>query len=544
MTVPFRSCAIRQGKASPALVGTVGEPLNLVEVKPAMLKEAVYPEVDSSDALCARERLPDWNRLPGTACVQEWATDLRHALAEKRDIAAWELLGRGAIIEHPDTKRAKLMFQQAAAHAGMMFADVAADAVFDLELSPADRTWPQTPAMVFLEPGDWIKSKDTLECAGEVLKSIKQFRKRLLHRMYEFDLDAPVVFVTTINDIDVVDECFRVVGTFDRRFSVPELPKSFLGEEFVEHLGPEICGESMTQSPAKLGKLISYYGDGGMRELAILAMRRLAQRKQRKVEFTDLVDCLIRDAVEADDSPMDIPKVRAQVAYHEAGHALIAVRDSDGRNVPEYSTILEGRDFKGAVVDSYTYRCSLDAQRTYRDTLHKIRILLAGRAAEHLFAGAQNISTLSTSDLTTATRVASKAFGRYGFAPDMIDAKTASSNLALVLGTPSPSEYEHLETLSRRFLAKEYETVLDLLTADRALLDAIANRLMRNSVMDQTELAELCSAHGICISKKSGDTKRNGESRILGQGESADMREPGQGSLPHCYVMRLEPSHT
>ena len=293
-----------------------------------------------------------------------------------------------------------------------------------------------------------------------------------------------------------------MVGTFDRRFAVPELPKSFLGEEFIEHLGPAISGESLTQSPAKLGKLISYYGDEGMRELAILAMRRLAKRRQRKVEFTDLVDCLIRDAVQSDNSPMDVPEVRAQVAYHEAGHALIAVKDSDGRNVPEYSTILEGRDFKGAVVDSYTYRCSLDAQRTYRDTLHKTRILLAGRAAEHLFAGVQNISTLATSDLTTATRVASKAFGRYGFAPNMIDAKTASSNLALVLGTPSPSEYEHLEALSRRFLAKEYETVLELLTADRALLDAIAKRLMRNSVMDQAELTELCNAHGVGLPKK------------------------------------------
>ena len=147
-------------------------------------------------------------------------------------------------------------------------------------------------------------------------------------------------------------------------------------------------------------------------------------------------------------------------------------------------------------MDSYAYRCSLDAMRTYRDIVHQIRILLGGRAAEHLYAGAQHISTASTSDLENATRSATKSFALYGFALDMTDPESVSSNLAVVIGTPSASEYAHVESLARRFLAREYQSVLELLTSNRPLLDAIASRLVRDSVIDQTELAKLVDAHG------------------------------------------------
>ena len=134
--------------------------------------------------------------------------------------------------------------------------------------------------------------------------------------------------------------------------------------------------------------------------------------------------------------------------------------------------------------------------RTYRDIVHQIRILLAGRAAEHLYAGAQNISTASTTDLERATRSATKSFALYGFALDMTDAESTSSNLAVVIGTPSSSEYAHVESLTRRFLAREYQSVLELLTINRPLLDAIADRLVRESVIEQAELAELVDMHG------------------------------------------------
>ena len=442
------------------------------------------------------EYLPEWARLPGTKCIQEWAADLRLALTEKRDSATWELLGHGAIIEHPDPKRVRNMFQRAADDAGMSFVVVATDDVIDLPLGAADTLCVTAPAMVFLEPGDWMKSADALERDGAVLAAIRQFQKRLIQRLQECDRDAPVFFVSTTDEIDEMADTLCAPGAFDRRFAVQEPSMSFLGEEYAHRLGPEICGDSITASFAKLGKLISFYGDGGVMDLGVSAMKRLAKRAQRKVEFTDLVDCFIRGAAESDESPLDIPAVRTQVAYHEAGHALVAVKDSSGRNVPEYSTILEGKGFKGAVVDSYAYRCSLDAMRTYRDIVHQIRILLAGRAAEQLYAGAQHISTASKSDLERATRSATKSFALYGFALDMTDEESVSSNLAVVIGTPSASEYAHVESLTRRFLAREYQSVLELLTANRPLLDAIASRLVRDSVIDQTELAKLVDAHG------------------------------------------------
>ena len=77
----------------------------------------------------------------------------------------------------------------------------------------------------------------------------------------------------------------------------------------------------------------------------------------------------------------------------------------------------------------------------------------------------------------------------------MNDVEASASNLAVILGDPSPSEMLHIEALQRNFLAGEYKAAVKILNENRALLDAIADRLMRDSVLDQGEIAEIYAAH-------------------------------------------------
>ena len=447
---------------------------------------------------------PEWDRFPGTRCLQNWATELATVITAGGDADAWELLGHGAVIEHDELERAQTLFHRIALDAGVQFAVVPEDAVLELPLGVVDPFRTMAPILVFLEPGAWMLKVKSEDANSESAKTIARFRERLIERLRAFDTGHPVVFATAAYDIGDLDESLRAVGVFDRRFAVASFPKDFVGADFMDQIGLDLCGESLTDAPGKVGKLVSGHDSNRKRGLAALAMKRLARREKRKVEFIDLVNFSTRGTIESDEAPLDAESVRKQVAYHEAGHALVAILDSGGRNIPEYATIVASKGFKGVVVESYAYFSTLDSQRTYRNLLHDTRIALAGRAGEQILVGSENVSYGASADLEGATRNAMDAFACYGFAPGMDDPLNAGSNLAVVYGEPSPSECEHVESLVRRFMADEYRNVLDLLTSHRPLLDAIAKRLMWDPVVDQSELAALCAEHQVVLENLTG----------------------------------------
>jgi hypothetical protein len=437
---------------------------------------------------------PEWDRFPGTQCLQRWVGEIKSALAAELSAEDWELLGHGLILASDNLERAKLMLQRVAVDAGLQFATIPAESVLDLPLGGADPFRSMAPALVFLEPGEWMLSIKEDDAGSEQAHRVEGFRDRLIEKLKAFDHEHPVMFAVAAYEIEDVDKSLRSVGVFDRRFSVAPPSMEFQGNEFIDKIGREVCGSTLFESPSKVGKLISDHESERTRAIAAQAMRRLAKREKRTVEFIDLINFATRGTVETDEIPQDSDVVRKQVAYHEAGHALVAMIDSGGRNIPEYSTIVASGTFKGVVVESMGYHHSHDEQKTYRDFLHNVRICIAGRAGEHILVGAEHVSTGAGSDLESATRHCHHVFARCGFAPGMDDA-SAATNLAVICDEPSAAESAHVEDMTRRFLAEEYRNVFEMLKANRSLLDSIADRLMWDPIVDQRELADLMQKH-------------------------------------------------
>lgn len=456
---------------------------------------------------------PDWARFPGSGPLQEWALELRHACSAT-DAAGdpWELTARAAIVIGKDVTSCAGALRRVAADAGMRFISVDADDVCDLAPSTvfsveggdvrvpaAPVMWRRSsPVLVHLQRGRWMLEKSEGEDA-DVVASMRRFQSCLATWIRAFDRKHPVVVVTSADDIREMAESLRRVGLFDRFFGLPAPTMEAFGRDFIERIGTEQCGESITESPGKVGKLVSTEYETERRQgLAVLRLRRLIARENRPLEFIDLVKMYAHGFAEAGEPPADAEDIRRQVAYHEAGHAVVAVVDSDGHNVPEYSSIVPSAHFKGVVVESYTYQLDAGDRKTYADLRQKVRINLAGRAAEELVFGPEGVSNGATEDLKKATGNAGTAFAFWGFAPSMEKEGQAGSNL-LVAGMAedefTASEAAHIEGLVREFLAVEYRAVKEMLTAHRPLLDAIADRLMWDPIVDQDALAELVRTH-------------------------------------------------
>jgi ATP-dependent Zn protease len=190
-------------------------------------------------------------------------------------------------------------------------------------------------------------------------------------------------------------------------------------------------------------------------------------------------------------------------AYHEAGHALMAVLEYEGQNIPDYISVLPGASgFAGVTMQSLGFLAKMDASdKTYLNFKRDIRVSLGGRAGEEILVGPERITNGASSDLASATNSAKRAFQYWGFCSAMDTPGKSEANLCVISDPPTSSELQHIEKMVRDFLAQEYKIVRDKLIANKSLLDEVANHLMRDNVVDQDELAEICKKYGISIFK-------------------------------------------
>jgi hypothetical protein len=382
----------------------------------------------------------------------------------------------------------------------MRFVFVPKEAVDELT-SPAEFLT-MAPVLVHLETGRWMSDAVEGE-ADATTASMKALQENVIEWMRTFSPEKPVVFTTSAFTINDVAENFRHVGLFDRFLNLPAPTMAAYGNRVIDRIGREQCADSVTLAPAKVGRLFKLeYATERREELALLRLRRTAARKGRALEFTDFVTVATRGFLEEDVRAEEPYETRRQIAYHEAGHAAVSMIDSGGRNVPDYATIIPSASFRGIVVESYQYHAELNDEITYATFRQRIRICLAGRAAEELVFGAEHVSNGSRSDLEKATGYSSMAFSSWGFAPSMEREGQSGSNLKVskLDGDPfTPSEAALVEGLVQQFLAEEYRVVKEILSGNRAFVDAIAELLMREAIVDQRGLMELASAPKWCV---------------------------------------------
>lgn len=277
----------------------------------------------------------------------------------------------------------------------------------------------------------------------------------------------------------------------------------FLGERFLTWIKGWELGISLTNSHIKIGLMLqSEFACLDAQKLAALNLKRLAISEGRALEFDDLANLALRGSTEFSAKAVKPTTElnRRKTALHEAGHACIAIIESQGCNIPDYCSIVPARDFAGVVMQSLSYIDSLE-EFTFANLLLRTRIALAGRAAEEIYFGSNAVSSGANSDLSNATRLSFQMFAHSGFHPLMELGQGTAANLA-VLGRGQIDELQNdrIHRDVRQFLAAQYEYVISALNADKPFVDAVADRLMWDPDIDQREMTEIARQFGWAIS--------------------------------------------
>lgn len=434
-----------------------------------------------------------WNTPSRFGPIKTWAHELKElARSAASSALTWDIVGRAAMVITDSREYGTKIIRQIAADAGYVLKELEADKVFEFFAAGFDGI--AEPTLVFMPLGLWsAEPKDSSNA-----EAIKAFHNNFSELMAQIPADKALAFMTYGDEIRTLVEDLRAPGAFDRRFFVDDASLYDRGVAFIEALPKNICGASLIANPEVVGQVLECEADDDRRAgLIALALKRLAHRTARQVEFCDLVNFALHGTGEY--VPNESPKgFKRNIAIHEAGHALISITDSAGLNIPDYAGIVPSVGTLGQVSASYEFLAALPSVGNYKYKRHLVRTLLAGRAAEQLLIGVEDMSVTSArGDLRHATDIAKDLIGRYGISPTLEDESTAGSNLLLKSGSDiSDAEKHRVENAARLFLSRQYDAVFDQLQKHRVFLLAIADQLLAHQVLNKEQLESLAFKYG------------------------------------------------
>ena len=369
-----------------------------------------------------------------------------------------------------------------------MFIGVGAARVRDL----FEEAHAKAPALVFID------DLDALACArgaypyGGGKDEKGQMLNQLLVELDGFDPRAGLVLLAATNRPEVLDPALLRTGRFDRQILVERPDKKDRIEVLAVHLKKIRTGAAVDMgnlaeltvgfTGADIAKLVN--------EAALIATRRGAEA----VDMSDFMAAAEHILAGLKKSNRVLgPSERRIVAYHEMGHALVALSLSGADRVHKVSIIPRGVGSLGYTIP----RASEDRFLMTREELeNRMAVLLGGRAAERLVFG--TVSTGAADDLQKVTDIARSMAMRYGMIEELgpityePEAQTPLPGRDLPAIQPySEATARRIDSLVQELVARVFNRTLSLLRSRREILEEGATRLLAHETLTEEELLVL-----------------------------------------------------
>ena len=367
-----------------------------------------------------------------------------------------------------------------------MFVGVGASRVRDLFAKARQ----YAPAIVFIDEIDAVgRNRGTGIGGGNDER--EQTLNQILVEMDGFDERSNVIVIAATNRPDILDPALLRPGRFDRRVVI-DLPDA-RGREaiFKVHLKgkpvtvdidvPTLARQTHGFSGADLANPVN--------EAAILAAR------QEKVGITneDLGESIDRViAGPARKSGKVSEKEREIVAYHEAGHALVA------SNLPKADPVHKVTIVARGAAGGYT-RLLPDEDRglwpkgQFEATL---AVMMGGHAVEEMIYG--DVTTGASNDLQNATRIARKMVTEYGMSGELGPRVFGTGQDIVFLGKElaqgrsySDAVAEKIDAEIGALLKKAKQTAREILESQRSQLKQLTSRLLVEETLEGPDLQKL-----------------------------------------------------
>ncbi len=388
-----------------------------------------------------------------------------------------------------------------------MFVGVGAARVRDL-FGQAEQ---KAPCIIFIDELDALGRARGANPMGSH-EEREQTLNQLLAEMDGFDSRKAIIIMAATNRPEVLDPALLRPGRFDRQVLVDKPDVKGREQVLAIHtkqvkLGPDvdlrvIAARTAGFAGADLANLVN--------EAALLA----ARKDKTAVERSDFEDAIDRLIAGLEKRRVMSNKEREIVAYHEAGHALVATMIPGMDPVHKISIVQRGFGALG-----YTMQLPLEDRYLMqrRDLLNQLAVLLGGRTAEEIALG--EISTGAQNDLLRATDIARAMVTEWGMS-DLLgainyDGHKRGKFLDIPIG-PERGAYAEdtgrlIDSEVKRIMTDAHSQARDILAGHREDLETVTRRLLEQEVMEGDELRRL-------LNLPAGDVRESPENTPLPSG--------------------------
>ena len=369
-----------------------------------------------------------------------------------------------------------------------MFVGVGASRVRDM----FEQAKKNAPCIVFIDEIDAVGRHRGAGLGGGNDER-EQTLNQLLVEMDGFEANEGVILIAATNRPDVLDPALLRPGRFDRQIVV-DLP-DLRGREGIlkVHLRNKPIADDVNvttvargtpgMSGADLANLVN--------ESALLA----ARRNRDKVYMADFEDAKDRVLLGAERKSLVMKEEeRRLTAYHEAGHAVCALRVTGNDPLHKVTIVPRGRALGVAFTMPDEDRVSITRQQLEA----RLTMAYGGRAAEELIFGREKVTTGAASDIQFATQLARRFVSQWGFSDAVGPILVGDNEQEMFLGREIMSRREVSERTAQlvdtevaRVINEAYKQARTVLTDNMELLHTLAASLLERETLSRDELQML-----------------------------------------------------
>jgi cell division protease FtsH len=438
------------------------------------------------------------------AGVDEAKVDLEEIVEFLREPGKFQRLGgkipRGVLLVGPPGTGKTLIARAVAGEAGVpfftisgsdfveMFVGVGASRVRDM----FEQAKKNAPCIIFIDEIDAVGRHRGAGLGGGNDER-EQTLNQLLVEMDGFEANEGVIIIAATNRPDVLDPALLRPGRFDRQVVVPN--PDIIGREKILKVHVKNVLTAPNVDLKTIARGTPGFSGADLMNLCNEAALLAARRNKRLVtmqEFEDAKDKVMMGA-ERRSSAMT-QEEKALTAYHEAGHALLAITVPSADPLHKATIIPRGRALGMVMQLPEGDRYSM----SYKFMISRLAIMMGGRAAEEIKFGKENITSGASSDIEQATKLARAMITRWGFSDKLGRVAYGENQEEVFLGhsvarTQNVSEEtaQIIDGEVRRLVDDAYAEAMKILTRKKKEWIAIAEGLLEYETLSGEEIKAL-----------------------------------------------------
>ncbi len=366
-----------------------------------------------------------------------------------------------------------------------MFVGVGAARVRDL----FEQARKSSPCIIFIDELDALGRARGAGPYGGGHDEKEQTLNQLLAELDGFDTSSGIVLLAATNRPEVLDPALMRAGRFDRQVLVDRPDKT--GRLAILKVHAKKIALDSKVDLAQVAALTPGFSGADLANLCNEAAIMAARDERHSVTLSDFNDAIERIVAGLEKKNRLLnPLERKTVAYHELGHAFVALSLPGQDPVHKVSIIPRGIGALGYTLQRPTEDRFL---MTTEELRHKMAVLLGGRASEALFFN--EISTGASDDLVKTTDIARSMVTRYGMDENLgqIAYETERGNF---LGQPiegggrrfSEETAREIDIAVKQLIDEAYATARNILERRRAELERLAEILLEKETLEEDEL--------------------------------------------------------